>query len=286
MDVVDTLRHRQRVVERALSADEQDRELVARLREIYAGQGIQVSDAVIEHGVRDLRENRFVYRPPDPSLQRSLARLYVSRGRWGKPLALVLGLVAAGALGYQLLVRGPALERIAGLPLELEQSYSTVVALAEEATVDKQAERLRADGRLALENEDYAGVRDAIDGLDALHTTLLEQYELHVVSRPGENSGVWRIPDDNPAAQNFYLIVEAVDPAGNRLSVPITSEEDGRTRRVSRWGQRVEASTFQAVARDKGDDGIIQNDVIGEKRRGVMAPDLGPGILTGAITDW
>ena len=59
MDVVDTLRHRERIVERALSTEDQDRQLVERLREIYAGQGIEVSDAIIERGVRDLREDRF-----------------------------------------------------------------------------------------------------------------------------------------------------------------------------------------------------------------------------------
>jgi hypothetical protein len=286
MDVVDTLRHRELVVERALSADTQDRELMARLKEIYAGQGIAVSDAVLERGVKDLRENRFVYTPPAPSVGRRFARVYVSRGLWGKPLLTVAGLVAIVLFGYQLFVRGPELAAIAALPAQLEQTYSATVELAEEAAVDAQAETLRGGGELAFERADYAGARAAIAELDRLHAALLVQYEIRVQSRPDELAGVWRIPDANENAQNYYLIVEAVDSNGNRLTLPIQNEEDGATYRVSRWGLRVDEATFQAVASDKQDDGIIQNTVVGQKRSGRIGPEYRPGVLNGAITDW
>jgi hypothetical protein len=286
MDVVDTLRHRERVVERALSADAQDKELVARLKEIYAGQGIAVSDEILERGVKDLRENRFVYTPPAPGAGVTLARLYVSRGRWGKPLFLIVGVVAAVLIGYQLLVRGPAEARIAALPAELEQAYAAVVAESEAPAVETRADAARRDGQLALERDDYGAARAAIAALDGLHATLLQQYELHVVSRPGELSGVWRVPDANPGAQNYYLIVEAIDADGKRLTLPIRNEEDGKTYRVSRWGQRVDEATFRAVAADKQDDGIIQNDVVGVKQRGDLAPKYRAGVLGGAITKW
>ena len=94
------------------------------------------------------------------------------------------------------------------------------------------------------------------------------------------------IPESNPNAQNYYLIVEAVDAGGDRLRLPIVSEENGRTARVWQWGQRVEEAKFQAVASDKQDDGIIQNNVIGTKRRGVLEHELQTGVLAGAITDW
>jgi hypothetical protein len=286
MDVVDTLRHRERVVERALSEEDQDQQLVARLRDIYAGQGIEVSDAVLERGVRDLRENRFVYTPTEPSFSRTLANIYVRRDRWGIPVMALIGVVAAGLIGYQLLVRAPALRANAALPAELEQAYTAVVETAIDPAVDAQAEVIRGDAQSALERGEYDEARTAVTELDELQATLTRQYELRVRSEPGELSGVWRIPDANANAQNYYLIVEAIDPDGNRLTLPITSEEDGRTRRVSAWGQRVEAATFEAIAADKQDDGIIQNAVIGEKARGELEPDYRSGVLAGAITDW
>jgi len=286
MDVVDTLRHRERVVERAMSAEEQDRQLIARLKEIYAGQGITVSDEVLARGVKDLREDRFVYTPPQPGFGVSLARLYVSRGRWGKPLTFVLGLVAAVLIGYQLLVRGPELAAIAALPAALEAEYSTVVAATEAPDVEADAGVMLHDGQLALEREDYGGARAAITELSGLRETLLQEYELRVQSRPGELSGVWRIPDQNPGAQNYYLIVEAIDPGGGRLTLPVRNEEDGKVSRVSHWGVRVDEATFQSVANDKQDDGIIQEAVVGVKRRGSVEPDYRPGVLGGAITQW
>jgi hypothetical protein len=286
MDVVDTLRHRELIVQRELSADERDRELIERLREIYAGQGIEVSDEVLERGVRDLRENRFVYTPPPPSLKRTLAQIYVSRKYWGASLAFVVVLVAAALIGYQVLVRGPQNAAIAALPQRLESAYTAVTDLAVNPDVDAQAEVLNANGRQALDREDYAEVRAAIAELDGLQVSLALTYELRVVSRPGELSGVWRVPDSNPDAQNFYLIVEAIDASGERLTLPIENEETGRTARVSQWGQRVEEPKFRAVAADKQDDGIIQDNVIGLKRPGVLSRELLSGVLTGAITQW
>ena len=286
MDVVDTLRHRERVVERALSAEEQDRELVARLREIYAGQGIEVSDTVIERGVEDLRANRFVYAPTAPSFERTLARIYVSRRRWGVPAGIAGGVLAAALVGYQVFVAGPERAANATLPGELEQAYTAVVDLAEAPAVDAEAGTIFGDGQLALEGGDYSAARAAVAELDGLLATLRLEYEVRVVSRPGESSGIIRGPEDDPQVENLYLIVEAVDADGNRLTVPVTNEEDGGIERVSRWGQRVEAAAFEAVRSDKQDDGIIQEAVMGEKRRGRLLPDYGPGVLGGAITDW
>ena len=286
MDVVDTLRHRERVVERALSTEEQDKQMVVRLREIYAGQGIEVSDAVLERGVQDLRANRFVYTPAPPSFGRSLAHLYVSRGRWGKPVTALVALVAVIAIGWQVFIRGPEQAAIAALPAALEQAHAAVVATTDVPAIEADAESLRNDGELALARQDYGGTRTAIASLDRMQATLVTEYEVRVVSEPGEVSGVWRIPEANPNAQNYYLIVEAVDASGRRLSLPVTSEETSRTNTVTRWGQRVDEATFKAAVDDKGDDGIIQNAVLGEKQRGVLDPEFRPGVLAGRITDW
>ncbi|MGD8339666.1 MAG: DUF6384 family protein [Gammaproteobacteria bacterium] len=286
MDIVDTLRHRERIVERALSADERDRELVERLREIYAGQGIEVSDAIIERGVRDLREDRFVYTPPKPSLKRWLARRYVGRDKWKMPVVFAAIVALLLFSSYQVFIRGPEIAAIEALPRQIEETYIAVAELAEASEIDTRAESMRNGGRYALQNGDIEAARTALADLEELYSGLSLEYELRVLSRPGELSGVWRVPASNPGAQNFYLIVEAIDPDGDRVPMTVVNEETGVSHRVTRWGQRVEEATFQAVAEDKQDDGIIQSAVIGEKRPGVLEADLGPGVLDGAITDW
>jgi hypothetical protein len=185
-----------------------------------------------------------------------------------------------------MLVRVPELEAIAELPARISESYTAVVDLAEAPEVDADAASLRDDAELALSRDDYDGARAAIAALEALRVSLASAYEVRVRSEPGELSGVWRVPDANANAQNFYLIVEAIDADGNRLTVPIVNEETGRVVNARVWGQRVDEATFQAVARDKQDDGVIQDALIGEKRRGLLAPAFESGVRDGAITDW
>ena len=84
MDVVDTLRRRERLVVRELDESGREEDLKKRLRDIYAQQGIDVPDHVIEQGVAALKEDRFTYKPPQAGIVRKLAHMYVRRGRWGK----------------------------------------------------------------------------------------------------------------------------------------------------------------------------------------------------------
>ena len=78
MDVVDTLRQSNRIVERELTVATYDTELISKLRNIYASQGIEVPDHVLKQGVDALREDRFVYEPAPASFSRKWAEQYVA----------------------------------------------------------------------------------------------------------------------------------------------------------------------------------------------------------------
>ena len=143
-----------------------------------------------------------------------------------------------------------------------------------------------ADGKEALARRDAAGAQQAIGDLEVLRATLRREYTLRIVSRPGEPSGVWRVPQRNPTGRNFYLIVEAEAPDGRRLSLPVTSEEDGRTQTVPIWGVRVSEEVFEQIRRDKNDDGIVQQSRFGEKRRGHLDVTYLMPVLGGAILRW
>ena len=80
MDIVDTLRHERSLVDRELQSDYREAELIAKLRKIYADQGLEVSEEVIADGVKAMREDRFTYQSPPRSFQTMLARLYIHRG--------------------------------------------------------------------------------------------------------------------------------------------------------------------------------------------------------------
>lgn len=286
MDVVDTLRHEERMIARELDAEERDRRLMERLRGIYESQGIAVSDEILAQGVQALREERFLYKAPEPGLGRTLAVLYATRARWGKWVGGTFGLLAALLVAYQVGVRGPELRAIEALPTELRLAHQRVVDVAVEPRATDEAGALLAAGEAALARADRDAARDRIADLTALYEQLERQYELRIVSRPGELSGVWRIPEVNPQAQNYYLIVEPVAPDGSIPTLPVRNEEDGRIERVSRWGLRVDEETFQRVAEDKRDDGIIQDPVVGVKQRGTLEPRYRVPTTGAAITEW
>ncbi len=82
MDVVDTLRHEQDVISRELHSDARDAAFVARVQQIYAGQGITVSDDIIRQGVEALKQDRFTYAPPKRTVAVRLAEFYIERWRW------------------------------------------------------------------------------------------------------------------------------------------------------------------------------------------------------------
>jgi hypothetical protein len=295
MDVVDTLRHREQLVLSELDAGAREAALLARLKEIYAAQGIDVPEQILKEGVKALEERRFIYEPPKPSIAVTLAKIYIARGRWMAPL--VLAVIALGSLGaaWHLGVAVPERQRAEAarvelaetLPSETGRLHGEVTALALEEAARFKADALKADADRAIATGDVEAARAARDGLALLQQDLAAVYDVRVVYGPGEaRSGVFRIPEDVPGGRNYYLIVEAVDPAGRLVEVPVSSEEDRRSDRVTRWGQRVSEAVFQSVANDKGDDQIIQNSVIGRKSQGYLSPQYTVDTPGGAILEW
>ncbi len=301
MDVVDTLRHQENLVSRELSEERRDAELLERLRQIYRGQGIEVPDRILQEGVQALKEQRFVYTPPAPGFTRTVANAWVNRGRIGRSLLALAALLGFGWGAYHLGVERPAQQRAAQeqaaaernrtelaqtLPIALEQGHEDVLREAKVPVARERADQILADGRAAIAQQDANGARQAINDLEILRADLRREFVLRIVSRPGEPTGVWRVPPRNPSGRNYYLIVEAVTPDGRILSLPVTSEEDGQTATTSKWGVRVTEAVAMQVQRDKSDDGIVQQNRLGEKRRGSLDVDYLMPVLGGTILRW
>lgn len=294
MDVVDTLRHREDLVQRELNEEGREAELIARLRDIYRNQGIEVPDAVLADGVKALKESRFVYTPAPSGWKRSLLTLWAKRGSYGKVAGIVLALLAGGWAVHHVLVTRPAeqaaeqarIEITETLPKTLRQAHADVLGIATDEAAKQKANALLADGERAIRDRDRAGMVKASAELAALRDELSREYTLTIVSRPGESSGVWRRPPGNSQARNHYLIVEAITADGRKLAIPVRNEESGATETVSKFGVRVSQQTYDAVVQDKRDDGIIQRHRFGVKRRGNLSVDYQMPFEGGFITKW
>jgi hypothetical protein len=297
MDVVDTLRHQDALVARELDETRREAELIERLRGIYRGQGIEVTDDVIRQGVSALKESRFVYTPPPPGLGRTLALIWVRRGFYAKAFGAVLLALGLGIGGWYFAYERPRVAEIARqsqeltqlLPRALETGHREATAIAASTAGRERADQLLADGKTALARGNAAGARSAITGLEDLRARLAQSYRLIVFSRPGQPSGVWRLPPRQAAdrGRNYYLIVEAQGADGQAIPQTIRNEEDGTTESVTRWGQRVSQQVYDVVAQDKRDDGVIQRNLVGEKKRGELDVTYQLPVVPGAtITRW
>src|SRR5262249_25285626 len=153
MDVVDTLRHRDDLVRRELNEEGRESELIARLRQIYRDQGIEVPDQVLADGVKALKDSRFVYAPPPASWKRTLLTLWAKGQAAGKGRGTGAAAWAVWSGGTSLLVPRPAklakeqarLEITETLPKQLRQAQAEVQAIAGDATAKERASVLAED---------------------------------------------------------------------------------------------------------------------------------------------
>lgn len=294
MDVVDTLRHRQDLVVRELSDEARETQLIEKLRQIYREQGIEVSDAILREGVAALDESRFAYAPPKPGLAVSLAKFYVGRKKWG-PAALAIFLILFIGLGGYYLGYKPfqasqaeaaRVELSEKLPAQMDALYQSIFDETKVQQAAVEAEEMRNRGKSAAAEGNREGAVAAIESLTALRDTLRQEYNLRVVNREGVQSGFWTFPEINTEATNYYVVVEALDPDGKALSLPILNEENGETETVSIWGVRVPEDVYRSVEADKKDDGIIQRNIVGLKQYGYLEVTYAVPVLGGAVTKW
>lgn len=276
MDVVDTLRHRDDWVSREIDEAGREAELMARLREIYAGQGIEVSDDVLAQGIRALNERRFVYAPPPPGMARTLALIWVERDWYLKRAAAVLLLLAVLAGVYYQTSIQPFRQTASAL----EAAHSEASALAAGEAGRERADRILAEGQAALDDGDRERADVAVGALEALGTDLARDYSLRIAST------AFVVPPTALHERLHYLIVEAVAPDGGILPMRIVDGADGPVEEVTRWGVQVSREVYLAVEQDFRADGRIDDAELGIKPEGEPDVRFGKPVLGGTITRW
>ena len=286
MDVVDTLRHREIMVDRELNAVQRREKLVEKLRDIYASQGIEVTNEMLEEGVLALEEERFVFTPAPDTFSTWLAKIYVRRDRWMKPLLTLLGVsVAANTFYYVSVVRPLAMEKV-NIPIDIQNTYVNVVNKSEDSKATQIANILNDEAQSALTSGDIILAKEKLTALEALLLNIKQSYTVQIVQGDGKRSGIWRVPPGSLNGKNYYLIVEGVNTQGQKVDVLMQNEENDKRSKVKQWGIRVDVETFNRVAQDKSDDGIIQDRVVGVKSSGYLLPLYTVSTTGSSITKW
>jgi Family of unknown function (DUF6384) len=252
-----------------------------------------VPDSIIAQGVKALKESRFVYTPPPPGFQRTLATLWVKRGTYGKWAAGALAALVVAVGLYQYTVVGPRnraaeaarIEISETLPRQLTAAHQAATAEARVPQVAERADAILARGRAALARGNAAEARTALGELDRLQAQVRQEYLLRIAGRPQDQTGFWR---EHPSFKGraYFVVVDAVDPEGKPVQLSIRNDETNKVETVSRFAVRVSLETFDAVRNDKARNGIVQNARLAEKRRGYLEPEFRMAALEGRLTHW
>jgi len=286
MDVVDTLRHREVMVDRELNATQRREKLIEKLREIYRSQGIDVSDEMLEDGVRALEEERFSFTPLSKNFSTKIAKLYVRREKWIKPVLTGISAVIVLGITYYMFSIRPQKQEQEMLPIALNNYYSKIMQESKDSKATKMAKDLNDMAKRALGADEIDTAKEKIDVLRRLLERINERYTVQIVQELGKHSGIWRVPPNNPYGKNYYLLVEGVNASNEKISVLVNNEENDRQEKEVRWGIRVDEETFNQVAQDKADDGIIQNRIVGVKEKGYLLPNYSIKTSGATITQW
>lgn len=286
MDVVDTLRHEDAMVARELDGDGRRERLLERLRNMYSAQGIDVPDHVLQEGIEALEQERFQYQELERGWRTRLAHIWVSRGRWGKPLAFlaIIGVLFYGVYYFKEVL--PQQQLQAKLPQQIDASVTAIIANAKNPSLIDRATQLADQARASLAQNKLLDAERESSKLREMQTRLNQVYKIRIVSRANQNSGVWRVPPNNSGGRNYYLLVEAIDGNNDVVAVEVTNEENNLAAKKNIWGLRVSERTFHSVAADKGDDGIIQANIVGEKKAGFLKHDYLIETSGATITEW
>lgn len=286
MDVVDTLRHDQSIAERELDGEGRRERLLERLRDMYTAQGIEVPDHVLQEGIDALEQERFKYEPVASSWRTKFAHFWVSRGRWGKPVGFMAVVASLFSGVYVVTDVLPERNLRAELPKQVISSLNAITNTAKNPEIVAQAQSYASSAKQALADQDLPEAQSIVASMQRVYTQLQQDYSIRVISRPGENSGVFRNPPGNPSGRNYYLIVEAVDKNNRVLELTIINQENNKEARKKTWGLRVNEETFYKIAADKRDDGIIQANTVGKKAAGYLKPEFSIPTTGATITEW
>lgn len=185
-------------------------------------------------------------------------------------------------------------ERGASQALDDMQAFGSVAVAVDAAKVPggmqpQAAATLTAvlgEARAALGNGQVKDAQATLARFNTLAAVAATPVSLRIVDRPGERSGVWRYPNDNPGVRNYYLIVDAIGPDGRPVEMPVTSVETQGSTMTSHFAVGVPEAVYDKIKAEKTARGSISDDVLGHKPAGALAIDYTQPVQGGLITEW
>jgi hypothetical protein len=300
MDVATSLRQDRELVEEQLNFDQVKGRLRQKLTEAAKVTGEEVTDAEVEAAIEQYYSGLHSFREPSRDFRIVLAHLWVRRRSiltWSVAGLAVLALIT----WLFVLPSGPfnpggrAERRIAALTQSIQQNADRIKAISNDPSVIPELEKLVAQADTYGAQKESGRLVEVNQQMSALEEKLREEYTVAVVATPGSKSAIDRYitDEDGRRVSGYYLIVEARRPDGKVLSRRIHNSETGQDAEVNVWAERVPKEVYDRLARDKREDGILNETVFATKRVGFANEDIRmngsngqPLTRMGQITKW
>ncbi len=294
MDVATTLRKERAIVQQQLNIHQIKAKLRERLLEAAKVSGDPVTEAEVDAAVDQYYDRLHEFQEPPASFANFLAHAWVLRTRLLKWLIGIVGVVAAAA-ALSMVQGARHNAAVNNLYDQAVQHQSAILNWDEAASLKAEVEALVAASQAARRDGNTAELTRINGELAALDRAFASQYEVTILSSPGETSGRERIWTDEHGSRTsgYFVIVTARDDEGREVPVTVHDRETDTTTTVTRWGEQVPEGVFDRLLADKQADGVLDEREFAVKRRGtreleiVLKGEDGQPIQRGGqITSW
>lgn len=310
MDVVDTIRHDDRMREFELADEDRQKAAIERLRNAYAAQGDVVTDDVLKRALSKLNEDRFIHKAMALGPKRLFWKAFVRRGHIARNTAIALAatvVVCAGwSWGYDQFITQPRLaterrleaERKLEVERTLEAERKLVMQideviprdlaaaveyaegfakrLGDEAVIGRIAKQ-RSDVEVALLAKDVAAAESGIDALREVGKELKRREDAGHLVADAEALTAGPIASISNAKARAALN----DIASHLREIALQGDEVGFRRTAARFksffGYILNDYTIQIVDRPGIQTGFArQNDQSGTKTWYLVVEAISP----------
>lgn len=282
--LIDEMRHQQMIVQEHLDLPKRREEVARRIRAYYQSQNISVNDELVEQGVRSYFEGRLTFEAPRAgALPGLLARLYITRSKWKKPVtvgATTLALLIGGGYVAQQARETAATQAAArdaavmeDIAAQIRQMDTRFKAMGLAPAEVEQVTSMLTTANAAVRERDAGRAREALAALKATLVYAETPLTFNVVDRGGVKSGVERNYSGS-GGKSWFLIAEAVDASGNIVPVTVASAESGARKQATLFGVRVSKDVYDSVKADKMADGHVDNRLLGKKPANSLTPQF------------
>jgi hypothetical protein len=294
LEVASTLRKERTSAQKQLNLKETKALLRERLLETTKITGERLTSAEVDSAVEQYYDNLHTYVEPPWSFSVMLAHLYVRRAmllRWLLAAVTVLVLIAAFLAAKETLEK----RRFEQSWAASDRHAQVIVAINNDPQLASSLQTKVAQATAARERRDLAQLNTIEADLAKLEALYQADYQVVILNQPGTQSATERkyTDTDGTRTSGFYVFVEARNQDGTLRKMAIRNRETGKMVNVERWGEQVSESVFNRLAADKKADGVLDEIVFSQKRRGqaeetVVLPgtDGQPLQRRGQITSW